>query len=125
MCFQHTSLKTPEISQTLMSLLIYIYVYVCVDKYIYRFLYADRPARNSFHQLEIFRHHCNDPWIYAVYIIHALKNVFFLQIDEHTLTDKRSQLGKDPFPIYTVTDKQSRQEEGGGLCLSERIKECY
>ncbi|XP_058632626.1 cytosolic phospholipase A2 gamma-like isoform X1 [Onychostoma macrolepis] len=35
------------------------------------------------------------------------------EIDEHTLTDKRSQLGKDPFPIYTVNDKQSKQEKGG------------
>ncbi len=47
--------------------------------------------------------------------------MLFLQIDEHTLTDRRSQLGKDPFPIYTVTDKQSKQEKGGGRCLSERI----
>uniref|UniRef100_A0A671L3C5 Cytosolic phospholipase A2 gamma-like n=1 Tax=Sinocyclocheilus anshuiensis TaxID=1608454 RepID=A0A671L3C5_9TELE len=38
---------------------------------------------------------------------------YMKEIDEHTLTDKRSQLGKDPFPIYTVTDKQSKQEEGG------------
>ncbi|XP_058633065.1 cytosolic phospholipase A2 gamma-like isoform X2 [Onychostoma macrolepis] len=38
---------------------------------------------------------------------------YMKEIDEHTLTDKWSQLGKDPFPIYTVTDKQSKQEEGG------------
>uniref|UniRef100_A0A673K7Z3 Cytosolic phospholipase A2 gamma-like n=1 Tax=Sinocyclocheilus rhinocerous TaxID=307959 RepID=A0A673K7Z3_9TELE len=30
---------------------------------------------------------------------------YMKEIDEHTLTDKRSQLSKDPFPIYTVTDK--------------------
>ncbi len=47
--------------------------------------------------------------------------IFFLQIDEHALTDKRYQLGKDPFPIYTVTDKQSKQEKGG-LCLSVIIQ---
>uniref|UniRef100_A0A672RFE3 Cytosolic phospholipase A2 gamma-like n=1 Tax=Sinocyclocheilus grahami TaxID=75366 RepID=A0A672RFE3_SINGR len=38
---------------------------------------------------------------------------YMKEIDEHTLTDKWSQLGKDPFPIYTATDKQSKQEEGG------------
>ncbi|KAL1273587.1 hypothetical protein QQF64_026401 [Cirrhinus molitorella] len=38
---------------------------------------------------------------------------YMKEIDEHTLTDKRYQLGKDPFPIYTVTDKQSKQKEGG------------
>ncbi len=48
--------------------------------------------------------------------------MFFLQIDEHTLTDKRYQLGKDPFPIYTVTDKQSKKEGGGLFFFSERIK---
>ncbi|XP_073696285.1 cytosolic phospholipase A2 gamma-like [Garra rufa] len=38
---------------------------------------------------------------------------YMKEIDEHSLTDKWCQLSKDPFPIYTLTDKQSRQGEGG------------
>ncbi len=40
-------------------------------------------------------------------------------MDEQTLTDQWDQHSKDPFPIYTVIDKQSK-----GLCwhVSERIK---
>ncbi|XP_067296458.1 cytosolic phospholipase A2 gamma-like isoform X1 [Pseudorasbora parva] len=33
------------------------------------------------------------------------------EIDEHTLTDHWDQLSKDPFPIYTVIDKQCKQDE--------------
>ncbi|KAL0194384.1 hypothetical protein M9458_012680, partial [Cirrhinus mrigala] len=38
---------------------------------------------------------------------------YMKEIDEHTLTDQWNQHSKDPFPIYTATDKQSKQEEGG------------
>ncbi len=65
--------------------------------------------------------------VYVYIYIKKINLMFFLQIDEHTLTDKRYQLGKDPFPIYTVTDKQSKKEGGGLFILfifsSERIKE--
>ncbi|XP_059404889.1 cytosolic phospholipase A2 gamma-like isoform X2 [Carassius carassius] len=33
------------------------------------------------------------------------------EIDEHTLSDQWDQLRKDPFPIYAIMDKQSKQEE--------------
>ncbi|XP_058632633.1 cytosolic phospholipase A2 gamma-like isoform X2 [Onychostoma macrolepis] len=36
------------------------------------------------------------------------------EIDEHTLTDQWDHLSKDPFPIYTVIDKQYKQEEKRG-----------
>ncbi|KAL1273586.1 hypothetical protein QQF64_026400 [Cirrhinus molitorella] len=38
---------------------------------------------------------------------------FVKEIDEHTLTDQWEHLSKDPFPIYTVIDKQSKQQGGG------------
>ncbi|XP_059404963.1 cytosolic phospholipase A2 gamma-like [Carassius carassius] len=35
------------------------------------------------------------------------------EIDEHTLTEQRNQHNKDPFPIYAVIDKQSKQSNDG------------
>ncbi|KAI2646742.1 Cytosolic phospholipase A2 gamma [Labeo rohita] len=46
-------------------------------------------------------------------------------IDEHKLSEQRDQHSKDPFPIYTVIDKQCKQcKDNKGLCwcVSERIK---
>ncbi|XP_058632060.1 cytosolic phospholipase A2 gamma-like [Onychostoma macrolepis] len=37
------------------------------------------------------------------------------EIDEHTLTEQRNKNNKDPFPIYTVVDKQCKQCSDGGL----------
>ncbi|KAK7163887.1 hypothetical protein R3I94_002560 [Phoxinus phoxinus] len=33
------------------------------------------------------------------------------EIDEHTLSDQRGRLNKDPFPIYTAIDKQCKQNK--------------
>ncbi|XP_050965600.1 cytosolic phospholipase A2 gamma-like [Labeo rohita] len=46
--------------------------------------------------------------VWAVMII----TTYMKEIDEHTLTDQWNQHSKDPFPIYTVNDKQSKQEAG-------------
>ncbi|XP_050957398.1 cytosolic phospholipase A2 gamma-like, partial [Labeo rohita] len=35
------------------------------------------------------------------------------EIDEHTLSDQWDHLSKDPFPIYTVIDKQCKQQGDG------------
>ncbi|XP_058631889.1 cytosolic phospholipase A2 gamma-like [Onychostoma macrolepis] len=40
---------------------------------------------------------------------------FVKEIDELTLTDQWDHLSKDPFPIYTVIDKQCKQEEKRGV----------
>ncbi|XP_051748997.1 cytosolic phospholipase A2 gamma-like isoform X2 [Ctenopharyngodon idella] len=36
---------------------------------------------------------------------------FVKEIDEHTLTEQWNQQNKDPFPIYTVIDKRSKQKK--------------
>ncbi|XP_067264371.1 cytosolic phospholipase A2 gamma-like [Chanodichthys erythropterus] len=38
---------------------------------------------------------------------------FVKEINEHTLTDQWNQQSKDPFPIYTVIDKQSKHHNEG------------
>ncbi|XP_026099142.1 cytosolic phospholipase A2 gamma-like [Carassius auratus] len=35
------------------------------------------------------------------------------EIDEHTITEQRNQHNKDPFPIYAVIDKQTKQSKDG------------
>ncbi|CAM4546899.1 unnamed protein product [Leuciscus chuanchicus] len=60
--------------------------------------------------------------IWAVMVIPT----YVKEINEHTLSeqwDQQGKDGKDPFPIYTVIDKQSKQRNKGGLCLSERKTE--
>ncbi|XP_058632058.1 cytosolic phospholipase A2 gamma-like [Onychostoma macrolepis] len=47
--------------------------------------------------------------IWAVMIVTS----FVKEIDEHTLTEQRNKNNKDPFPIYTVVDKQSKESNDG------------
>ncbi|XP_067296450.1 cytosolic phospholipase A2 gamma-like isoform X2 [Pseudorasbora parva] len=47
--------------------------------------------------------------VWAVMVV----TTFVKEIDEHTLTQLWNQQGKDPFPIYTLIDKQSKQGNEG------------
>uniref|UniRef100_A0A8C2C5B1 PLA2c domain-containing protein n=1 Tax=Cyprinus carpio TaxID=7962 RepID=A0A8C2C5B1_CYPCA len=47
--------------------------------------------------------------VWAVLVVTSIVK----EIDEHTLTEQRKQHNKDPFPIYAVIDKQSKQSNDG------------
>uniref|UniRef100_A0A8C1U2Q6 PLA2c domain-containing protein n=1 Tax=Cyprinus carpio TaxID=7962 RepID=A0A8C1U2Q6_CYPCA len=47
--------------------------------------------------------------VWAVLVVTS----YVKEIDEHTLTEQRKQHNKDPFPIYAVIDKQSKQSNDG------------
>ncbi|KTF97464.1 hypothetical protein cypCar_00023353 [Cyprinus carpio] len=47
--------------------------------------------------------------VWAVMVVMS----YVKEIDEHTLTEQRKQHNKDPFPIYAVIDKQSKQSNDG------------
>ncbi|XP_059405375.1 cytosolic phospholipase A2 gamma-like [Carassius carassius] len=47
--------------------------------------------------------------VWAVMVVASIVK----EIDEHTLTEQRNQHNKDPFPIYAVIDKQSKQSNDG------------
>uniref|UniRef100_A0A671L8W3 Cytosolic phospholipase A2 zeta-like n=1 Tax=Sinocyclocheilus anshuiensis TaxID=1608454 RepID=A0A671L8W3_9TELE len=47
--------------------------------------------------------------VWAVMVVTS----YVKEIDEHTLTEQRNQHKKDPFPIYTVIDKQCKQSSDG------------
>ncbi|KAK7172515.1 hypothetical protein R3I93_002583 [Phoxinus phoxinus] len=47
--------------------------------------------------------------VWAVMVITA----YVKEIDEHTLKEQWDQRSKDPFPIYTVIDKQCKQRKSG------------
>ncbi|XP_052412981.1 cytosolic phospholipase A2 gamma-like [Carassius gibelio] len=47
--------------------------------------------------------------VWAVMVVMS----YVKEIDEHTLTEQRNQHNKDPFPIYAVIDKQSKQSNDG------------
>ncbi|XP_048042714.1 cytosolic phospholipase A2 gamma-like isoform X1 [Megalobrama amblycephala] len=47
--------------------------------------------------------------IWAVIVV----TIYVKEIDEHTLTDHWDQQSTDPFPIYTVIDKECKQKKDG------------
>ncbi|XP_051748705.1 cytosolic phospholipase A2 gamma-like isoform X5 [Ctenopharyngodon idella] len=65
--------------------------------------------KKYYYEKDIFS--LTDFWAAMVVTTFVKEKCVLFKIDEHTLTEQWNQQSKDPFPIYTVIDKQCKQKK--------------